>query len=288
MAGDASVMIGPIGNGAIVQEFYRGCPAEVMGPGAFPTGAVNTYSTLEGLIDLMLASTEDTLVVVNHGNDKDGLLVPFTGKSPHTATGLLIADLATLANASGIGVNDSRIINVASQMGVQKPDALRLVQKLASLQVRKRIIFFRGCNLGANPSLLASYRVAFGAAAVQAPNCRMFYLRIRPHIPSRGHTMPSLSTARPTTTNTRRRTFNDPTSTLGPLIVDVRDINGHAKVDTESFSDRPMDAGAWGARLLPRWLLRSDNFIVEVLWDNALSSYSTPLEESYRTRFVFA
>ena len=287
----APVLIGPIGTGiSVAQDFYRGCPLESMGPGSIPTGAVDTFSNLEDLCDKMLASSESTFVIVNHGNPQRGLILPFTANSPYTATGLIIDDLKTMANAiSSLGSGDQRVIDAASKMGVQVADALRLIGKLAQLHAKQRVLFFRGCNLGADTKMLGSYRDAFGAAAAQAPNCRMFYLRIVPHKPARRQSIGGLSAGRPVTANTRRRTFTDQSSRLDPLIIDVRDIDGHTMVDTESFADDPTQAAQWGAKILPQWqaVTGQNQFVVEVLWDNTQLSYMTPLETSYRQRLVF-
>jgi hypothetical protein len=283
----AIALIGPIGNATLVQDFYRGCPFEVIGPGVIPVTTTDTYKTLEELIDLMLAKNDDVIVIVNHGNPSDGLLMPFTAKSQFTATGGVIGNLTTLAGSSGLSVTDPGLVNAASLMGIPAADALKLVQKLAQLWAKKRQIFVRGCNIGQTLSLLTDYRNAFGAVALQAPNCRMFYLRIRPHKPRKGQTIAGLAAATPAA-NTRRRQFTDSSATLSPLVIDIRDINGHSQVDTESFSDDPSQAAAWGAKLLWKWQGTTSDFVLQALWDNSLASYATPLETAYTTRFVFA
>lgn len=286
----AVVLIGPMGRGvAIVQDFYRGCPREVMGPGMLPITAVDTFQTLEELVDKMLARSDSVFVIVNHGNPQHGLLVPFMAGTQFTATGGVIDDLAALAKQAP-SPDDARVRDVASKMGVAVTSAVRLIQKLGQLPARQRMLFFRGCNLGVNLTLLSAYKLAFGAVAVQAPNCRMFYLRMKPHRPSKRQTMQSVQAGKPTTPNTRRRTFTDPLSRLGPLIIDVRDIDGHTHVDSECFADDPAEAADWGAKLLPAWqpVLGKSEFVAEILWDNGQTSYATPLEISYRTRFVFA
>jgi hypothetical protein len=261
-----------------------------MGPGSIPTGAVDTYSNLEDLCDKLLASSENMFVIVNHGNPQRGLIIPFTANTSASATGLIIDDLATMANAiSSLSSGDNRVIDAASKMGVQVTDALRLIVKLARLQAKQRVLFLRGCNLGANLTMLSSYRAAFGAAAVQAPNCRMFYLRIRPHKPARRQSIGGLSAGIPATANTRRRTFTDQSSYLDPLIIDVRDIDGHTQVDNEAFADHPTQAAQWGSKILPQWqaVTGQNQFVIEVLWDDNQLGYMTPLEFSYRQRLVF-
>jgi hypothetical protein len=288
----AAVLIGPIDRGIpVVRDFYRGCPSEVVGPGSVLIGTVDTFTNLEDLCDKILARDETLFVIVNHGNPDRGLILPFTAKSPAniTATGLIIHDLAAMSNAvPSIGSNDARVIDAASKMGVSVADALRLISKLPQLHNKQRILFFRGCNIGKDLTMLADYRDAFGAAAAQAPNCRMFYLRIKPHTPSRGQTVAGLSRGRPVA-GTRRRSFIDSTSHLGPLIFDVRDIDGHTRVDSESFADDPMQAAQWGAKILPQWqpVLGQSQFVIQVLWEDTGLSYMTPLDVAYRQRLVF-
>jgi hypothetical protein len=125
----AAVLIGPIGRKiSLVQDFYRGCMLEVIGPGSVRTGAVETYSTLEDLCDKMLVHDETLFVIVNHGNPDKGLILPFTAKASHNATGLIIGDLAAMSKvAASLRSSDARVIDAASKMGVQRDDALRLI-----------------------------------------------------------------------------------------------------------------------------------------------------------------
>jgi hypothetical protein len=292
-AGGTAVLIGPIGKGIpTVKDFYGGCTLEVIGPGSIKISAVDAFTTLGDLCDKMLARAEGSFVIVNHGNPDQGLIVKFTATSPHNATGLMIDDLASLSKVAGsLRSSDPRVIDAAAKMGVTAEDALQLIKKLAQLHAKQRLLFFRGCNIGKNPTMLASYKAAFGAAGAQAPNCRMFYLRINPARPPRGQTMAGLSKSKPLTPKTRRRTFTDSTSRLGPLIIDVRDLDGHTHVESHSFADDPAQAAQWGAKILPEWRSgtgRNDEFVAEVLWDDAESSYMTPLEPSYRARLVLA
>jgi hypothetical protein len=287
----AAVLIGPIGRKIpLVQDFYRGCTLEVIGPGSVRTGAVETYSTLEDLCDKMLVHDETSFVIVNHGDPEKGLILRFTAKSPHSATGLIIGDLAAMSKvAASLRSSDARVIDAASKMGVQRDDALRLISKLAELHKKQRLLFFRGCNIGKDLTMLVSYRDAFGAASAQAPDCRMFYQLIKPHTPSKGQTIAALSKRKPLGPKTRRRSFTDSTSRLGPLIIDVQDIDGHTNVTNESFADDPTQAAQWGAKILPEWrsVMGQNQFVTEVLWDDTESSYMTPLDVSYRQRLVF-
>src|ERR1700751_2614578 len=104
----APVLIGPLGGTGVrlVQDFYRGCPFEVMGPGSIAITAVDTFLTLEDLVDKLLARTDSAFVIVNHGNTRDGLLMPFLGRTTASATGRLIDDLGTLAGQSAPSPGD--------------------------------------------------------------------------------------------------------------------------------------------------------------------------------------
>ena len=98
--------------------------------------------------------------------------------------------------------------------------------------------------------------------------------------------MQSLAAGQPKTPNTRRREFRDPAVAAGPLIIDVRDIDGHEHVDTESFMDTPARVTEWAVKILSLWGGAGSSFVLEVLWENSEPSYHTPLDVSYRQKLV--
>lgn len=276
----------------IIRKFYERCGLETIGPGRIKTGDISTFKTLEALFDHLLANPAAVQIVVCHGSSDHGLLVKFAAESAFTATGAVIATLSTLADKGGMIPSDNSLTNVAAQMGVKTDTALRLVDSLIKLRKRKLILHIRGCNLGANKELMKAYKTALGCAAITAPNCRMVYSGISPHKPSKGTSMGDLTAMKPKTPKTRRRFFPWPeNSYVGPIIIDIRDIDGHTQLDSDAFINDPPLSSRWGEKLLGTWkqapgATGSDNFVLPLLWDNGETTWHTPLEDGYRTRLV--
>lgn len=286
----APVHSGILGGSLIVNDYYRFSQLETIGPAQIETeSTTRSFSTLDELLDHILATAEQTHIVVNHGSPTQGLLIRFSPNSPYNATGLVAQALANLVDALVQGTLppfDGRLLNVALQMGVSPPEALLLLEKFVRVRQRNPILHFRGCNLGGNTAMLNFYKLLFGAALITAPNCRMFYLRIRPRRPASGTSIAQLAVQAPSTANTRRRLFQAPgVSSVGPLLVDVRDIDGHTNVDSPlSVLDDPAQAQRWGELLTGRWTNTAPEFVLPVLWNDFETSFHCPLEVSYRQR----
>ena len=276
----------------IIRKFYERCGLETIGPGRIKTGDVSTFKTLEDLFDHLLANGAAVQIVVCHGSSDRGLLVKFATESAFTATGAVIATLSALADKGGVIPSDNSLTNVAAQMGVKTDTALRLIDSLIKLRKRKLILHIRGCNLGANETLMKAYKTALGCAAITAPNCRMIYSTINPHKPSKGTSMGDLTAMKPKTPNTRRRFFPWPeNSYVGPIIIDIRDIDGHSRLDSDAFINDPPLSSYWGEKLLGAWkqspgAAGSNSFVLPLLWDNNESTWHTPLEDGYRKKLV--
>ncbi len=291
----AAVHIGPIGGGEpIVADFYRHCQRETVGPGQIETDATaRTYSTLEGLLDGILASGASTHVIVNHGSPDQGLLIRFTSTSPHNATGPIVSALAALTDALAQGTLspfDPRVVDAAARMAVDPLTAMNLISRFAQVRARRPVVHFRGCNLGRDTTMLRGYKAVLGAPMVTAPAARMFYLRIRPRRPPAGTSIPQLAGRPPSAPGTRRRMFPAPADgSVGPLLVDIRDIDGHARVESPlSVLDSPAAAPAWGALLTGRWTGPADgSFVLPALWSNTESTFHCPLEVGFRERLSF-
>jgi hypothetical protein len=289
------VLLGNFKRNDIIRTFYQRCGEETLGPGRVPTGGIVDYTTLEDLLDILIAKDLPAFIVVSHGHPEHGLLMKFTKGSPHDATGLVIDVLADLADASQRGTLDeggNRVTNVAAQMGIKPAAAMGLITKMIQLRAKKRMVHIRGCNLGANRDLLTSYKRAWGLAGITAPNCRNIYSGINTTKPPSGVTVDELGERRPKKPKTRRRLFTWPeNSDVGSLVIDVRDIDGHTKLDSESFLKEPGKASFWGEKLLGTWRqapggANSQSFILQLLWDNNEDSWYTPLEDGFRDKLV--
>jgi hypothetical protein len=296
----ALVHIGITEGAAIVSDYYQMCQRETLGGGQIETGAIRTFGSLEGLLDGIIASPENTHVVVCHGNPQQGLLTPFTTGSPHNATGLMVGALTALVRALQSGTLppfDPTLVNAASQMGIDPVSSLRLVGKLMQVSQRGIALHFRACNLGNSDSMARAYKAAFGAGVVTAPKVRMLYIRINPGRPGPGVSIVQLSNQSPTTPpgqgiETRRRVFFG--GALGPLLIDVRDINGHTNVNSPlTLLDQPAQASQWATVLLNRWTGPAGvGFVLPIMWGDRLTdgtsvTYHCPLEVGYRERLTF-
>jgi hypothetical protein len=307
---DAVVHVGNIGGSGLVREFYARCGLEIIGPARVPTGAVLGFQSLEELFDNIAARTEFMHIIVNHGSPDGGLHIPFVVGAQHNKTGPMMsgllkaakdADFAARAKAK-LTPDYQSVKDAAPLMGVRPESVIRLAEKLLKVRQRSVVIHIRGCNIAAKGTdMLKAYKDAMNAAMVVGPTCRMFYLRIRPHKPSKKSSMSQLNGQNPITAKTRRRFFSAATAgpsgsaltAAGPLIVDVRDIDGHANVDTESFMDAPAQATAWGEAINGAWRQApagtgNDQFVMQVMWDNDESSYHCGLDMSYRMKLAYA
>src|SRR5215813_1842769 len=138
---DAAVQIGNMPRNDIVRDYYNRCGFETIGPARIPTGDIKTFSTLEELIDLLLSRSELHQVIVNHGNDSKGLLIPFAAGTKYNATGLMMGTLSRLANRASSGSlssSDKDVVNAASMMGVTAAVVIRIADKLVKLRQKKQ------------------------------------------------------------------------------------------------------------------------------------------------------
>ncbi len=290
------VLIADIKGKQIIERFYRQCGLETIGPGRIKTGKISNFSSLLDLLDQLLAHDAKTQLIVSHGSSEHGLLIKFTAQSKFTATGAVIETLSVLADLlkkSGLATSNDHLINVAQMMGIKAESALKLLEKLNQVRLRKLILHIRGCNIGANPTLLKAYKTAFGAAAITAPNARMVYTTISPHKPPRGVSMGDLvGDVKPKLPKTRRRLFPWPeNSYVGPIIIDIRDIDGHTRLDSEAFINEPKLTPEWATRLNGQWrqapnAANSTSFVLPVLWADNETTWHTPLEDGYRNKLV--
>jgi hypothetical protein len=94
-AGTADVQVGPLGPRAqIVTSYYQNCARETVGPARVITAGLRSYTTFEGLIDLLHSRSGLQQVVVNHGNSTDGLLVRWCHEATDVKTGAMIGFFA--------------------------------------------------------------------------------------------------------------------------------------------------------------------------------------------------
>ena len=210
--GGAGVQIGPLGNrGRFVAEYYNRCGLETIGPGQITTSGLQHYSTLEGLIDVLLARSEFNQVIVNHGDRARGLILPFAKGSPFDGTGNVVGTLSILADRaeqgdldpSSFGVNEA-----ATLMGVTPATTVRMVRKLVELRKKKNILHFRACTIGKNLGMLRDYKDAFGARMITFHACRLLFVPFVLDQMKPGRTVAEFSSDKNTTKARLRRADN--------------------------------------------------------------------------------
>jgi hypothetical protein len=252
--------------------------------------ATRAFRTLDDLLDHILETPDQTHVIVAHGSPEQGLLIRFRRTSKLDATGPVLGGIADLVDAFAQAtrpLSDDKLNKVASATGLSPFEVRELVAKFARVQERKPILHFRGCNLGRNTGTLADLKRVFGAVRITAPNCRMLYIRINPRAQS-ADSIARLAAHGNPDPKTRRRSFQPPsTSSVGPLLIDVRDKDGHANVDSpQSFIVRRAEVPTWAEFLLGRWEGTQGEFVLPILWEDTERSFHCPLEDGYRKRLV--
>jgi hypothetical protein len=290
VVGSAGVQIGPLDpRGQFVEEYYIKCGLETIGPGQITVAGIRHYSTLEGLIDVLLIRSEPHQVIVNHGSQKKGLIIPFAKGSPFDGTGNVVGELALLAAQDEEGhLSDFGVADVANKMGVTQTTAIRIVRKLVELRKKKFIFHFRACNIGKNVGMVRDYKDAFGARAITFHACRLLFLPFILDQMNPGRKVSQFSSDK-NTAKARLRTFDDPIGLLSPMMLAIVDIDGHTHVTQESLIEHrsPDQILGWAIFLLRQWRDAAPNkFVVPIMWENTELTFYCPLEVGWRQKLI--
>jgi hypothetical protein len=293
-AGPADVQIGPLGpRGQIVTSYYQNCAYETIGPARLITTGLRSYSTFEGLLDLLITRTGLHHVIVNHGGPTDGLLVPWCAETTFRATGDVIKFFTKVAEAIEAGTanknnNDYQdsVDTIKFFLNVSEQIVLRIAQKLVFVRQRPSVIHLRACNLQTGVAL--NYKQAFRSLMITFHSVRLLYLRIKPVRFAPGHS-PSDFPFTNNTTRDRARVFFDPLGLISTLVVAVRDLDGHTNVFDFSFVERlvPSDINEWAQALIGRWQGSMGEFVLPVMWDNTERTWDCPAEDAWRSKLRF-
>lgn len=295
-ANPAALMIGPLGGREhIVQDFYRGCPVEPAVAAWATIEAQSTYTTLEGLFDLLIRQERQQVIIVNHGSVApvpqvsalQGLIVPFAQGATANATGAMISSLARLSASAGtLTENDPAVDDAAQRMTVSRATALRLIQKLAQVRQKQRVIHLRGCHVGENQDLCRTYKSAFNAILFTAPRCRMLYGGVNPFRQTQAQ-LQRLSTQRPPQANIRRRSFAWPGNPTRLLVLDVEDQDGHTHFTSTAHIENRNEATLMASLLIRQWNGPDPTrFMYAALWANNEPSYIVPQDPEYTTHLT--
>jgi hypothetical protein len=288
----------------IVDKYYKNCGYDqfwrVIRIGI---GKISRFSSLENLVDKINKSSEVSHIIFCHGSERDGLIMHYVDNTGHTATSQIAALSALVDDFEKNGSTykpdsqNNTLLNAMGFMGVTANAAIKLAKKMVLIRSKKINIIIRGCNVGANSQILIDYKKAFNAGVVEAPICRMFLVNIIAYHPPKHNTIVGLGNNLMPEPKTRRRLF-DPIQmsilrdieieTAGPIVIDIKDIDGHTKIGSSSYMDVPNKATKWGIKFNGAWRGAKQNaFILPVLWDNTEQTYHTPLDFSYLMKMNF-
>lgn len=292
--GVAEVQAGPLGpRSHLVTGYYQNCGLETIGPARVSTRDLRSYTTFEGMIDLLLTRTEIQQVIVNHGNPTEGLLAPWCAETKSKDTAGNIEFFSKVADALEHGTanknnNDFQdsVDTLKFILGVSEQVVLRIAGKLVKVRKKLLILHFRACNLTQQAALL--YKRGFGARMVTFHPVRLLFLHVKPVQFAPGHS-PSEFPFANNTARDRARVFNDPLGELTTLVVAVRDLDGHTNVFDFSFVEKLVktDIQQWAEVLIGAWRGPQGEFIMPVMWDNAERSFSCPVELGWREKLRF-
>jgi hypothetical protein len=296
IVGSGGVLMGPLGpRSQLVADYYQQCGLETIGPGQLVTNRLARFTTLEGLIDLLLARPESQQVIVNHGSPESGLLVPVCKETRFSNTGVVMSDFSGLADMAEKGPIDpknqiTRVLldGVTRDLGVRAPVILRIVDKLVALRRKRLVLHFRACNLD-DPQMVRTYKTAFGATMITFHGCRLLFMRCSPAQMKAGRHVAEFN-GDDNTTKARLRTFDDPLGLLSPMLLAIVDRDGHTQVDDESFLERrsPSEVRGWAISLLRVWKEESPaSFVIPVMWENTETTFHCPLEPGWRDKLRF-
>lgn len=295
VVGSGDVQIGPLGTRAtIVADYYRHCGLETLGPGRIRTVGLRSYTTFEGLMDLLLTRAGPHQVIVNHGSPTEGLIVPWCRETRNSNTRDNIGFFAKMADALERGTanknnNDFQdsLDTVTFVLGITPQVALRIAAKLVQVRTRGFILHLRACNLPRDVAI--RYKDALRARMVTFHPVRLVFLSVKPVA-----FLPGRSAAEfPASNNTARdraRVFADPLGELTTLVIAVRDLDGHTQVFDFSFVDKliPAHIRDWALALIGAWDGPSTEFVIPVMWDNGELSYHLPAEDGWRSKLQAA
>jgi hypothetical protein len=291
VAGTANVQTGPLGpRGQIVTSYYQLCGLETIGPARIVTSDLRSYTTFEGLIDLLLTRAGQQQVIVNHGNPASGVLVPWCRESSETNTAQNIAFFSKIAGAIEQGTANptnpdfkDSLDTLAFTLGISRQVALRIAEKFVQVRKKSLILHLRACNIPQDVAL--RYKEAFRARMVTFHPVRLLYQRIRPAPFAAGRGIPDFPTSN-NSARARARVLMDPNFELTTMVIIVQDNDGHEDVDNFSFVTRLVAAEiqGWAKELIGQWNGPPTEFVIPVMWDDDELSYHFPADVGWRVK----
>jgi hypothetical protein len=291
ITGAANVQTGPLGpRGQIVTSYYQLCGLETIGPARIRTSDLRSYTTFEGLIDLLLTRSGQQQVIVNHGNPTEGLLVRWCRESSVSNTANSMGFFSKIAGAIEQGTANrtnpdfqDSLDTLTFMLGISRQAALRIAEKLVQVRKKSLVLHLRACNIPQDVAI--RYKEAFRALMVTFHPVRLLYLVIRPVPFDEGRGIPDFPTSH-NSARARARILMDPNFELTTMAIIVQDNDGHENVDNFSFVNRlvPAEIHGWAKELIGQWNGAPTEFVIPVMWDNDELSYHFPADVGWRLK----
>lgn len=303
-------------NFEVIKDYYSFCKVEYIGP--YRGMRIDRLSFFRNFVELterllFFAPFSSYHVIVTHGTPDKGLLIRFSKNSTSNATGPMISDLIKIVKKVEAGklsksldrFQDPDLDQIkALTRTTDNADALNIAENLAKIRKRQLVISVRGCNIGKNMILMNSYKEAFNAPRLLAPESRNLFVRIKPD-PGTKMTEPQLQRLKLTkhpryqtdktlaslpVKSIRRRFFaGEKNDKLQPIVIDVIDHDGHENVEAMVYILNLGDAVGWARTLNGAWTRQNESqFVLQVMWENTEDSWHYPRELSFTKKIRVA
>jgi hypothetical protein len=277
----------------IILEYYKNCGLETIGPGQVETLEPIIYSTFEDLLVNMAKSPGFNQVIVNHGEKIFGLLIKICPETTEREVGKVIGQFAALAEMAEAGpiTNETPLAKTLIEdcqnvLHVNRAVVLRIIDKLVQVRRKPSIIHFRACNMPSD--IVADYKRAFKAIMVTFHRVRLIFIRVGlQEIPAGQLKVASRAKALIPSAVARFRLLEDPIGLLEDALVTALDVDGGPTVNPFTFIDKRSTAQikGWAEFLVRRWKQSEpQHFVVPIMWKNSETTFSFPLEETWRTK----
>ncbi len=235
----------------VVNTYYSATGQEHTRRGPLPVDRVDSFAnTFKSLAETILAKKRSHVVVVAHGNEDNGLIMPIT-TGTKVATGeamtTLLAVVDSMDSSNGASADSDALDGAAHDWGVSTTAVLGVAKpcwKIRSSDGIAVAVHIRGCNIGANTKHLHRIRRLFRSVVVSAPNTSMFYVMVSPGQPVKdveewGRKHGAVG---------RRYIYTGSASSgIGPMLLDIEYTPGTGRSSSQAAVQNRADIKRWAA-----------------------------------------
>lgn len=172
---------------SIVSEYYAAAAKEPTRKGLLPIDRTDTFNnTFKSLAETLLAKKRSHVVVVAHGTPEIGLIMPISHETKVSA-GYCLPNLVKvvdqLDDTDGKSASDSFVKGLSNDWAVPQSTVLSLAKTCRKIRWSDGMcvaVHIRGCNIGKDLAHLRAVQRLFRSVVVSAPDCSMFYVRVKP------------------------------------------------------------------------------------------------------------